>query len=268
MKTNKGSIVFLSIVLLFTLQQCASIRPAKSEQAVELISYVNDVTNRRFLLFANGKEFRTVAYNPANQTETYGEWTDDMLYTYVNDVSNRQFRIFRNSSLWKTVAYNPANQTETFARVEKESYESDITDFFSYTNILNTRTFNLYKNGSLWKTTTYSPANQTFGQHGTGRFNTSHTVNSDIYSYINDVTNRRFLLFEDGKEWKTVAYNPENQTENYGEISGPSSFYSYVNDVTNRRFIIYLNGVQRKVYPYHPSTQAESFGNLIIYDLY
>lgn len=86
-------------------------------------------------------------------------------------------------------------------------------------------------------------------------------------SYINNVSNRQFLLYASSFLWKTIPYNSTNQTENYGEVSFWDNFYSSVNDVSKRRLLTYKNGVLHKESLYHSSNKVESFGNLNIYEI-
>jgi hypothetical protein len=176
-------------------------------------------------------------------------------------VGNRRFHIYRDGSPWKTVPYNAVNQIESYGMVMFVD-TFDVIDFFSYTNNLSDRVFKIYRSGKLWKTVAYKGyvQNQSFGQYGGA--SSANTIFASLYSYVNDVSNRRFIVYKKGSLLKTVAYNGANHAESFGVVTDKENLITYVNDVRNRQFLFFYNGVPFKTSPYSSQDLVESLASI------
>jgi hypothetical protein len=96
---------------------------------------------------------------------------------------------------------------------------------------------------------------------------TSTAPGTSFFSYINDVTGRKFTLYKNGRLMRSTFYNSNNQYELYAGTNGTDVF-SYVNNLNNRRFIIYKNGTFLKEVYYNQTSQSETFGQMIGNDVY
>lgn len=237
---------------------------AAAEENAFLFSYVNDAGSRKFLIFRKGEPWKTVAYQPGNDVELFGDIKGDKFYSYVNDSSGRRFILYRDGSPWKTVPYSPDNQSESFGMIMPDD-QFQTYEFYSYVNDATARAFHIYKAGKRWKTIRYNATSdgEQFGQFGGA--SASNTVHAELYSYINDSSNRRFLIYRDGSLWKTIGYGAGNQAEAFGEITSAYKFVSYVNDVSNKQFLLFKEGTLWKTQAYNHANEVESLGRIVSY---